>query len=84
MNVGDANAKIGTAHTEERKMNGIMQEQKTLQSGRNRQSLEPTPIWSAHTHQGNQHPARQIFVDTDFVDTDFAAELEHAHWGLNE
>ena len=84
MNVGDANAKQEQLTRRKVKMNGIMQEQKMLQSGRNRQSLEPTPIWSPYTRQANQQPARQIFVGTDLIDTEFAAELEHAHWGLNE
>ena len=65
-------------------MNGIMQEQKTLQTGRNRQGLATTPPWFAQNTTANEHPTRQIFLDTSLLESEFAAEREHEHWGLNE
>ena len=65
-------------------MNGIMQEQKTLQVSRNRQGLATTPPWFAQNTTANEHAIRQIFLDTSFPEGEFAAEREHEHWGLNE
>ena len=70
---------------ENRKMNGIIQEQKTLQLGRNRQGLATAPPSFGQNSRANDHPIRQIFPDTTWLDeSQLAAELEHEHWGLNE
>jgi len=84
MNVGHAILEQEQAHTERRKMNGIMQEQKTLQLSRNRQGLATAPPSFAQNSTPNDRSTRQIFTDTNFADNEFAAEVEHAHWGLNE
>ena len=65
-------------------MNGIMQEQKMLQLSGNRQGLATAPPWFAQNTTANEHPTRQIFADTDLAGNEFDAELDHAHWGLNE
>jgi len=84
MKVGQAEFQKGSAHTEDREMNGIMQEQKTLQVSHNRQRLATAPPWFAQNTTANEHAIGQIFLDTRPLEGEFAAEREHEHWGLNE
>lgn len=64
-------------------MNGIMQEERTLQSSASRQ-LDAGPSWLMPIRTPNEHFTGQIFLDTDSLESEFAAEREHEHWGLNE
>ena len=65
-------------------MNGIIQEQKMLESSRRNQALDAAPGWFMHNSAEKEHSTRQIFLDTNFLQSEFAAEREHEHWGLNE
>jgi len=65
-------------------MNGIIQEQRMLQSSATRQLLEAAQSWLAPIHNVNEQFTRQIFLDTNLLEGEFAAEREHEHWGLNE
>ena len=65
-------------------MNGIIQEQNTLQNSRNRQGLASTPPWFIQNATANDRLTRQIFADPAPEENEFAAEREHEHWGLNE
>ena len=65
-------------------MNGIMQEQRTLQSSASRQLLDTAPGWLTSIRTSNEHFTGQIFLDTNLLEGEFAAEREHEHWGLNE
>jgi len=84
MNVGRRECETGSDRTENRKMNGIIQEQRTLQLSRNRQGLATAPPSFGQNSTANDHSIRQIFPDTTWLESEFAAEREHEHWGLNE
>ena len=65
-------------------MNGIIKEQRTLQSSASRHLLEAAQSWLPPIHNANEHFTGQIFLDTNLLEGEFAAEREHEHWGLNE
>lgn len=65
-------------------MNGIIQEQKTLQGSRNHQNIGAASSSLTRISEEDTHLPRQILFDTSLLQNEFAAEQEHAHWGLNE
>jgi len=84
VNVGNRECSTGTARTENREMNGIIQDQKTFQASRNLQSLDAAPSSLTHIREGKEYHARQILVDRSFLQDEFADEREYAHCGINE
>ena len=65
-------------------MNGIIQEQNTLQTTRNWQGLATAPPWFTQNVTPNDRITRQTFLTPTLDENEFAAEREHEHWGLNE
>jgi len=66
VNVGNREMFNRTARTENREMNGIIQDQKTFQASRNLQSLDAAPSSLTHIREGKEYHARQILVDRSF------------------